>query len=51
MGAYTVRGPEAGDPASVAFDAVKEGKEMFNRIAEFNGGVLLFQLLSTDQLY
>ncbi|MDI3406100.1 signal recognition particle-docking protein FtsY [Streptomyces cavernicola] len=28
VGAYTVRGPEAGDPASVAFDAVKEGKEM-----------------------
>lgn len=28
VGAYTVRGPEAGDPASVAFDAVKDGKEM-----------------------
>ncbi|MFF3467858.1 signal recognition particle-docking protein FtsY [Streptomyces sp. NPDC001984] len=28
VGAYTVRGPEAGDPAAVAFDAVKEGKEM-----------------------
>ncbi|WP_406121624.1 signal recognition particle-docking protein FtsY [Streptomyces sp. NBC_00989] len=28
VGAHTVRGPEAGDPASVAFDAVKEGKEM-----------------------
>ncbi|MFF5551193.1 signal recognition particle-docking protein FtsY [Streptomyces olivaceoviridis] len=28
VGAYTVRGPEAGDPASVAFDTVKEGKEM-----------------------
>ncbi|MER7835190.1 signal recognition particle-docking protein FtsY [Streptomyces sp. NPDC096040] len=28
VGAYTVRGPEGGDPASVAFDAVKEGKEM-----------------------
>lgn len=28
VGAYTVRGPEAGDPASVAYDAVKEGKEM-----------------------
>ncbi|MER6527536.1 signal recognition particle-docking protein FtsY [Streptomyces sp. NPDC001508] len=27
VGAYTVRGPEGGDPASVAFDAVKEGKE------------------------
>ncbi|MEU3249473.1 signal recognition particle-docking protein FtsY [Streptomyces sp. NPDC006997] len=27
VGAHTVRGPEAGDPASVAFDAVKEGKE------------------------
>ncbi|MEV6208077.1 signal recognition particle-docking protein FtsY [Kitasatospora sp. NPDC051914] len=25
VGAYTVRGPEGGDPASVAFDAVKEG--------------------------
>ncbi|QKV92334.1 signal recognition particle-docking protein FtsY [Streptomyces sp. NA02950] len=25
VGARTVRGPEAGDPASVAFDAVKEG--------------------------
>jgi len=25
VGAHTVRGPEAGDPASVAFDAVKEG--------------------------
>ncbi|MET9733953.1 signal recognition particle-docking protein FtsY [Streptomyces sp. NPDC006458] len=28
VGAHTVRGPEAGDPASVAFDAVKEGKEI-----------------------
>ncbi|MER5752899.1 signal recognition particle-docking protein FtsY [Streptomyces sp. NPDC002088] len=28
VGAHIVRGPEAGDPASVAFDAVKEGKEM-----------------------
>ncbi|MEW2464310.1 signal recognition particle-docking protein FtsY [Streptomyces sp. NPDC046994] len=28
VGAYTVRGPEGGDPASVAFDAVKECKEM-----------------------
>ena len=28
VGAYTVRGPEGGDPASVAFDSVKEGKEM-----------------------
>ncbi|MDG4862942.1 signal recognition particle-docking protein FtsY [Streptomyces sp. T-3] len=28
VGAYTVRGPEGGDPASVAFDAVKEGSEM-----------------------
>ncbi|MET8245852.1 signal recognition particle-docking protein FtsY [Streptomyces sp. NPDC005202] len=28
VGAHTVRGPECGDPASVAFDAVKEGKEM-----------------------
>ncbi|MGW5636577.1 signal recognition particle-docking protein FtsY [Streptomyces sp. NPDC003832] len=28
VGAHTVRGPEAGDPASVAFDAVKEGKEL-----------------------
>ncbi|MGW0733434.1 signal recognition particle-docking protein FtsY [Streptomyces sp. NPDC002851] len=28
VGAYTVRGPENGDPASVAFDAVKEGTEM-----------------------
>ncbi|MEU6537583.1 signal recognition particle-docking protein FtsY [Streptomyces sp. NPDC047000] len=28
VGAHTVRGPEGGDPASVAFDAVKEGKEM-----------------------
>jgi fused signal recognition particle receptor len=28
VGAHTVRGPEAGDPASVAFDSVKEGKEM-----------------------
>ncbi|MGH3310840.1 MAG: signal recognition particle-docking protein FtsY [Streptomyces sp.] len=27
VGARTVRGPEAGDPASVAFDAVKEGTE------------------------
>ncbi|AJE82029.1 MULTISPECIES: signal recognition particle-docking protein FtsY [Streptomyces] len=27
VGALTVRGPEAGDPASVAFDAVKEGAE------------------------
>jgi fused signal recognition particle receptor len=27
VGARTVRGPEAGDPASVAFDAVKEGIE------------------------
>src|SRR6201999_2481456 len=25
VGAETVRGPEGGDPASVAFDAVKEG--------------------------
>jgi fused signal recognition particle receptor len=25
VGAYTVRGPEGGDPASVAFEAVKEG--------------------------
>ncbi|WP_151775459.1 signal recognition particle-docking protein FtsY [Streptomyces abyssomicinicus] len=25
VGAHTVRGPEAGDPASVAFDSVKEG--------------------------
>ncbi|MEU8138353.1 signal recognition particle-docking protein FtsY [Streptodolium elevatio] len=25
VGAHTVRGPEGGDPASVAFDAVKEG--------------------------
>ncbi|MFF9627029.1 signal recognition particle-docking protein FtsY [Streptomyces griseosporeus] len=28
VGAHTVRGPEGGDPASVAFDAVKDGKEM-----------------------
>lgn len=28
VGAHTVRGPEGGDPASVAFDAVKEGKQM-----------------------
>ncbi|MFG3102631.1 signal recognition particle-docking protein FtsY [Streptomyces sp. NPDC048182] len=28
VGAHTVRGPEAGDPASVAFDAVKEAKEI-----------------------
>ncbi|GGV79522.1 MULTISPECIES: signal recognition particle-docking protein FtsY [Streptomyces] len=28
VGAHTVRGPEGGDPASVAFDAVKEGKEL-----------------------
>ena len=28
VGAHTVRGPEGGDPASVAFDAVKEGKAM-----------------------
>lgn len=27
VGALTVRGPEAGDPASVAFDAVKKGTE------------------------
>jgi fused signal recognition particle receptor len=27
VGAETVRGPEGGDPASVAFDAVKRGKE------------------------
>ncbi|GAA2631934.1 signal recognition particle-docking protein FtsY [Streptomyces axinellae] len=27
VGARTVRGPEAGDPASVAFDAVKQGTE------------------------
>ncbi|NGO67115.1 signal recognition particle-docking protein FtsY [Streptomyces boncukensis] len=27
VGARTVRGPEGGDPASVAFDAVKEGTE------------------------
>jgi fused signal recognition particle receptor len=27
VGASTVRGPEGGDPASVAFDAVKEGTE------------------------
>ena len=27
VGADTVRGPEAGDPASVAFDAVKQGTE------------------------
>ncbi|HKC29493.1 MAG TPA: signal recognition particle-docking protein FtsY [Jatrophihabitans sp.] len=27
VGAETVRGPEGGDPASVAFDAVKEGTE------------------------
>jgi fused signal recognition particle receptor len=30
VGASTVRGPEGGDPASVAFDAVKQGKE--NRV-------------------
>jgi fused signal recognition particle receptor len=28
VGAYTVRGPEGGDPASVAFEAVKEGHAM-----------------------
>ncbi|MFI9647959.1 signal recognition particle-docking protein FtsY [Streptomyces sp. NPDC052040] len=28
VGAHIVRGPEAGDPASVAFDAVKEAKEI-----------------------
>ncbi|MET9774980.1 signal recognition particle-docking protein FtsY [Streptomyces sp. NPDC006367] len=28
VGAHTVRGPEGGDPASVAFDAVKEGKDV-----------------------
>lgn len=28
VGAHTVRGPEGGDPASVAFDAVKEGKDL-----------------------
>jgi fused signal recognition particle receptor len=28
VGAYTVRGPEGGDPASVAFEAVKEGQAM-----------------------
>ena len=28
VGASTVRGPEGGDPASVAFDAVKEGIEL-----------------------
>ncbi|SCK33960.1 signal recognition particle-docking protein FtsY [Streptomyces sp. WMMB 322] len=28
VGARTVRGPEAGDPASVAFEAVKEGTEL-----------------------
>jgi fused signal recognition particle receptor len=27
VGAETVRGPEGGDPASVAFDAVRQGKE------------------------
>jgi fused signal recognition particle receptor len=27
VGAHTVRGPEGGDPASVAFDAVREGTE------------------------
>lgn len=27
VGVVTVRGPEGGDPASVAFDAVKQGKE------------------------
>ncbi len=27
VGAETVRGPEGGDPASVAFDAVKQGRE------------------------
>ena len=27
VGAHTVRGPEGGDPASVAFDAVKQGTE------------------------
>jgi fused signal recognition particle receptor len=27
VGAHTVRGPEGGDPASVAFDAVREGAE------------------------
>jgi fused signal recognition particle receptor len=27
VGASTVRGPEGGDPASVAFDAVREGRE------------------------
>ena len=28
VGAETVRGPEGGDPASVAFDAVKKGREL-----------------------
>ena len=28
VGAYTVRGPEGGDPASVAFEAIKEGHAM-----------------------
>ncbi|MCX3058923.1 signal recognition particle-docking protein FtsY [Streptomyces beihaiensis] len=28
VGARTVRGPEGGDPASIAFDAVKEGAEI-----------------------
>lgn len=28
VGAHTVRGPEGGDPASIAFDAVKEGKQI-----------------------
>lgn len=28
VGAHTVRGPEGGDPAAIAFDAVKEGKEI-----------------------
>jgi fused signal recognition particle receptor len=27
VGAHTVRGPEGGDPASVAFEAVKQGRE------------------------
>jgi fused signal recognition particle receptor len=27
VGAHTVRGPEGGDPASVAFDAVRQGRE------------------------
>jgi fused signal recognition particle receptor len=28
VGAHTVRGPEGGDPAAVAFDAVAKGKEL-----------------------